>query len=181
VTLPIGLVRFTPRQGDVVSLPLTWPDVSIATRLSAEQERELRDRPGALLLDGATSDAPRVAYGTSPTLVGWLMAGAAALIVLVLGGLAVRKLAIRRERPAAAEPAVPVLPPLEAALDAVGGAEAEPDRRTALDELARLLADAERPALSRDARRLAWSQGGPQVADVEQLVSEVRRSLGEAA
>ena len=184
IELPVGVVRYTPRSGPIGSLPVTWPAVSLASRLATEQVETLRTSPQAIVLDGEADNPPPVSYAIGPSTLGWLLAGAGALAVLAFGGW----LAWRLRGPAreAAEPEAPPAEqtPLVAALVAVEQALAGEDvdaRRAALDALALELGRQGQVAPAREARRLAWSRPVPDEAGTGALLDEVRNLDREAA
>jgi hypothetical protein len=172
LTLPIGLVRYTPREGDVVSLPLEWAPVQILSRLTPDDFRAIQFAPADLAADQDLDAVPAPAFRGGPLLLGWLFVGLAAVIVLAVGGFVAWRTWPRGERGVAAE-AVPALPPLQAALDGVEASLDENDerRRAALGELARRLVEAGDDELGREARRLAWSRSGPEPDRVRALLS----------
>jgi hypothetical protein len=152
-----------------------WPPVDVASRLGAFDIQEARWR--------ADLDPPPVTYRASP---GWIavgLGGSALALALAAGLLAWRLLERRAE---AEEEAVPVetRPPLERALEHVALVSANgvlPERRRALERLARELERVEEPLLAARARRLAWAPGQPDRADVDGLTAEVRDATGTGA
>jgi hypothetical protein len=173
--LPLGFVRYTPRQGDNVTLPLSFPSVTVETRLSDDVRRDIEARPATLAAQAPPDELPELPFRGGPSLLGWLLVGAAAAILLAVGGWLAWRLWPRR---VAAEPMVTAapLPPVPAALALVEGALAggEPERRIALDELARRLRDYGETELADEATRLAWSEDGPQRDSAAQLAAAVR-------
>jgi hypothetical protein len=152
-------------------LRVDWPPVAVASRLTA-------DDGGSDALRADTSDPPPVSYRMSPILLGWLLTGAAAAIVLAVG--AAGALRVPPVRPVlAAERAKAEVPPLERALAVVEDARDDPEdvRRTALDELARTLDGNGLAALAPEARKLAWSRRAPDPDEVGRLAAAVRRAL----
>jgi hypothetical protein len=181
--LPLGFVRYTPRRGDNVTLPLSFPSVTVETRLSDDVRRDIEARPATLAAQAPPDELPELPFRGGPSLLGWLLVGAAAAILLALGGWLAWRLWPRR---VAAEPMVTdaPLPPVPAALALVEGALAggEPERRIALDELARRLRDSGETELADEATRLAWSEDGPQRDSAAQLAAAVRgRVNGDGA
>jgi hypothetical protein len=179
--LPLGLVRYSPREGDVVTLPLSWPEIEVASQLPSGVRGDLQRRPASLAAQAETDDLPPLEFRGGPGLLGWLLVGAAAALVLALGGwLAWRVWPPRVARPRLAEPEQP---PLEAAVARVEATLAEggdDERRAALDALARALVQAGEDELSRDASRLAWSEPEPQADRASSLVSVARQRTGAA-
>ena len=147
-----------------------WPPLRITSRLGAVDVPRSRWR--------ADLDFPAVSYRLSP---GWLAA------LLLLGSLASLAaagalglaLAPRRSRQAAVELAErPERTPLERALELLARENGNaPDRRRALERVARDLADAGLPALADRARELAWSPRAPSDEAVEALAADVREAL----
>jgi hypothetical protein len=181
--LPLGLVRYSPREGDVVTLPLEFPAVTVVTRLPADVRRDIVARPAALVADPGVDELPALGSRGGPLLLGWLLVGGAATIVLVLGGWLAWRLRPRREAEESAAPAGPALLPLPAALALVEASlgDGETERRVALDELARRLDESGEPDLAVEARRLAWSQAGPERERAAELAAAVRSRVdGEA-
>jgi hypothetical protein len=181
--LPLGLVRYTPREGDNVTLPLSFPSVTVGTRLSDELQRDIEDRPSALAARVSLDEVPPLQFRGGPSLLGWLLVGASAALVLALGGWLAWRYWPRRAAPVPVV-AEPTLEPLPAALALVEGALAggEPERRVALDELARRLDESGELELAGEARQLAWSETGPQRDSAAQLAETVRgRMNGQGA
>jgi hypothetical protein len=180
--LSLGLLRYTPREGDNVTLPLAFPAVTVDSRLPDDVRQDIQARPAALAASFDLDELPALPFRGGPSLLGWLLVGAAAAIVLGLGGWLAWRLWPRADEAAPAL-AAPAIAPLPAALALVEGALAaeEPERRVALDELAQRLDDAGEVELAREARQLAWSQAGPQRDSAARLAVEVRdRTNGEA-
>ena len=176
--LSLGLVRYTLLEGRNVTLPLDFPPLQVVSRLTADVRRDVAVRPAAVAADPALSQVPPLEFRGGPSLLGWLLVGAAAAIVLALGGWLAWRL---RPRRSVAEPvsALPVEPPLPAALGQVERslAGSEPERRTALDELARRLDESRERELAVETRRLAWSESGPQPDSVRELAATVRERV----
>jgi hypothetical protein len=149
-----------------------WPPVDVASRLGTFDLQEARWR--------ADLDPPAVTYRMSP---GWLAAGlGGSALLLALGAclLGWRLLERRPEDEVEAGP-VETRPPLERALEQVGLVSpngASPERRRALERLARELERVEQPALAARARRLAWARGNPEPGQVDELATDVREATG---
>jgi hypothetical protein len=181
IELSLGLLRYTPRQGDNVTLPLAFPPLVVDSRLPDDARRDIQARPAALAASFDVDELPAIPFRGGPSLFGWLLVGASAAIILGLGGWLAWRL---RPRPAeaAAAIAVPELAPLPAAIALVENALAadEPERRVALDELARRLDDSGARDLAGEARQLAWSESGPRRDSAARLAAEAReRTNGE--
>jgi len=179
IELPIGVLQYAPRQGDVVSLPLEWPPVTVESRLPAQVRTDLGSRPQAI---GAREgdQAPALVPAGRATAVGWTLIGIASALLLAAAALVA--LTLRRHR--AAEEVAPEREagdPLSAAIVALDQASGREARRVALDSLALRLDGLSDPALAREARRLAWSAAGPDEREVEVLRRAVERRLEDAA
>lgn len=179
IDLPVGLVRYTPLEGDVVSLPLTWPGVTFSTRLSAEQRADIGSRPLALSAAQGDQVPPLVPVGRA-TAIGWTLLGVSATILLAVALLIALSLRSLRAR-VSVEPESPRGPSLASALVALDEAGDDEGRRVALDALALRLGEAGEDGLARDARRLAWSRSGPAEAEVAALRDALTRLREVAA
>jgi hypothetical protein len=149
-----------------------WPPVDVASRLSAFDIQEASWR--------AALEPPGLTYRVSPGVLAAALGGAALLLALAACLLGWRLL---ERRPQEAEEEVPVesRPPLERALEHIGVVSANgatPERRRALERLARELDRVEQPTLSARARRLAWAPGNPDWSEVERLTADVRETTG---
>jgi hypothetical protein len=183
IALPVGVVRYAPRSGPIGSLPLTWPAISLSSRLPAEQVELLRTSPEAIVLDGDADNPPPVSYGIGPSALGWLLVGAGALAVLAAGGWLAWRLR-GPARTAAPEAAAGERDPLESAVAAVEQALTGEDveaRRAALDALALELGRQGHDGPAREARRLAWSRAVPDEAAARALLDELRVAGRDAA
>jgi hypothetical protein len=158
------------------TLSVAFPTMTVASRLAPGDVDEAAFRADA-------ASPPALDYSVEPGLLGWLLAGAAAAVVLALAGAAFA-LARRTAPPQAAAPAASgTLPPLARALARLDAAAAagEPERRAALDELARALEPDGRTELVAEIRRRAWSRTAPEEADVRRLAASVAPGSGEEA
>jgi hypothetical protein len=149
-----------------------WPPLDVASRLGAFDIQEARWR--------ADLDPPAVSYRAGPGRLAAGLGGSA--LVLALGAclLAWRLLERRPDEEAEAAPAE-TRPPLERALEHVGLVSANgglPERRRALERLARELERVEEPTLAARARRLAWAPGQPDRTAVDHLTADVRDATG---
>jgi hypothetical protein len=173
--LPLGVVRYSPREGDVVTLPLSWPDVTVVTRLDSPGLAAALDRPETVVADPAFDAVPPLGLRGGSSLLGWLLIGAACALVAAAGiALAVR-LRPRPEQQAAVADEGSALDPVDAALAHLRTAADADGTRLALDGLARALAVEGEERLAADARRLAWSQAGPVAERIDTLVGAVAR------
>ena len=150
---------------------LDWPPFEVASRVSPAAVEQLRWRASDTVLPAVTT---RVGPGGLAVV---LLAIAAALV-----GIAVwlaRRL-WRTEPEGVVEEERAPRSPLERALDLVladsSNGAASPDRRRALERLARELTNVGQDGLAGDARALAWAPGpatGDDVAGFAQRVTEV--------
>jgi hypothetical protein len=152
-----------------------WPAVDVASRLGSFDIQEARWR--------ADLDPPAVSYRVSP---GWLAAALGGTALLLALGACLLGWRLLERRPEEEAEAVPIesRPPLERALEHVGLVSANgasPERRRALERLARELERVEQPGLAARARRLAWARGNPESGEVEELASDVREATGPSA
>ena len=155
-----GFVLYGPNGREA----LDWGGVEVASRLSAAD----RVRPALRLAD---EPPPAPTFSASPNGAAALLLGGAGLLVLaalVLLGLEVRRV-VRRRRdrdPFAG------LSPLARALALLERARTPAERRTALDRLAREVADGE---LAAEARRLAWSEEAPDAPHAAAVAARAAR------
>jgi hypothetical protein len=150
---------------------LDWPAFEVASRVSPAAVEQLRWRASDTALPAVTT---RIGPGG--------LAVVLLAIAAVLAGLAVwlaRRL-WRTEREGVVEEEQPDRSPLERALDLVltgsSNGAASPDRRRALERLARELSNIGQDGLAGDARALAWAPGattGDDVAGFARRVTEV--------
>jgi hypothetical protein len=185
------------RGGFATTIPIQFPAVGVASRLSEDAIRTARRRTGPLrVIEGPASGVglqealrlvrddsrqlPAASYNVSPTLL--------VAILLVLAGLlalAAVVLVVRYVRPPAAATVRPtspvlVLSPLEHALGEldVALADGQVDRqRKALELLAHELGRSGEDALAAEARQVAWGQGSVARDDAQMLARTVRLSL----
>jgi hypothetical protein len=102
--------------------------------------------------------------------------------VLGAGAIVYRPLAARRR--AAVEVEVDTRPPLERALELARLASQNggtPERRKALERVARELVGLGLPDLAARARTIAWSPAGPSADAVEQIARDARAATGGTA
>jgi hypothetical protein len=152
---------------------LDWPPFEVASRVSPEAVEQLRWRASDTVL-------PAVTTRIGPGGVAVVVLGIAA----VLAGIAVwlaRRL-WRTERVGVVEEERPDRSPLERALELVlsgsSNGAASPDRRTALERLARELTNVGQDGLAGDARALAWAPGAATADDVTGFARRVTEITG---
>jgi hypothetical protein len=173
LAFPNAVLRYRTAAGAARRLPLSWPTITVASRLDDED----RAAPAAHLR--ADAAPPPVSYDVAPgPLVDGLVAGSALLVLAAAGLLS---LALRRRRPAAGPETAAVSSPIEDALRLVRETAAnghDPGlRRLALQRLVRELRTAGEPALADDASRLAWSDGPPSPAGANEIADRVEREV----
>lgn len=178
-----GVMRYTPRQGEVVTLPFEFPSVTVVSRISPDVQRDIVVQPAALVTDAALEELPPLQPRGGASLLGWLLVGAAAAIVLALGAWLAWRLWPRRptEEPREVDPEERSLPAALARVERALASDTR-ERRLVLDELALQLEASSEPILAGEARRLAWSEAGPQRDDTARLAATVVERLnGEAS
>ena len=172
-----AVVRYPDAVVGQATIAADWPPVTMSTRITAEDLSEPSFRTAA--------EPVAPSYGIAPGLLGWLLAGGAAALVLVVSALTARRLWRAAPAPSAIPEAGTADESLQAALAEVGrtrtGESDEDERRIALDTLARRLERDGSPELARDARRLAWSRASPEGKPLDDLCAAVAEALGEAA
>ena len=159
------------------SLIVEWPRFEVTARVddTALAQRAWR----------ADVTAPAPSYRWSPGfLAAVLLAGTAAFAALGLG--LVWRLARRRElvAPEEEEAETPALPPLERALELAREASQNgdaPDRRRALERVARELGGRGLPELADRARALAWASGAADPAAIDALARDARAAANGGA
>jgi hypothetical protein len=163
LVLPHVRASVSERNGTVVSASSAWPTLEVRGRVLTS------DLAAATPPFQADTTPPPLTYRWAPATFATVLDGLAALFALAAVGIGASQALgrARRRRPAAADA-------LERALRLAREAETlpAPDRRRALDLLARLLG---RDGLSRTASQLAWSEPEPESDEVEELVSEIER------
>jgi hypothetical protein len=169
--LPPATVRYRAG-GSEHAAPVSWPPLLVASRLPAAGPPVARER----------SDVPPVTASVDPRLLGWALAGAAGLLLLLAGGAVARRLAARPQPVDGLRPEE--VPALRAALANVERLAADDTaaRRAALDRLAQTLAAAGLARLAPEVRVLAWSETAPTGDPMRRLAETIERVLeGEAA
>jgi hypothetical protein len=169
---PEGFVRYRFVEGSGPGRQLLeWPSVEVASRVTPDDLEALRWR-------ASETDLPTTTTRVGPVGLAVVLLALAAVLVGVAIWLARRLW--RTEPEIVAEDVGPERSPLERALglvlaDTQNGA-APPDRRRALERLARELAVMDQPGLADDARALAWA---PRSASNEEIAGFARR-VGDA-
>lgn len=168
---PLAMLRYGGRTYAVL-----WPPVTVASRLTLA---DLQQPTFRVELNHATRSSP----GLRPQLLGWSLAGGAALLAIAALG------AVFLGRQPDLQPAAPfrLQQPERSAIEvalrsveqALHGDEA--GRRTALDGLAAVLDDEGFDELAGQTRALAWSAGTPGGMSVLELVHAVRTGARRAA
>jgi hypothetical protein len=179
VRLPPLLVAYKLRSGKLETRIVTWPALIVSSRLALGDIAQLQTvnvPPFA-----ASTTLPKSSYAIDPTLLRWLLAAAA---LVLLGGAAwlVRRALAPPAEPVAVEP-VAVDPyegmtQLERALVGVRRTLADadvPQRRRALEQLALALAAYNGGGYAATATALAWSEPPPTAATTRGLVHEVEQ------
>jgi hypothetical protein len=168
---PLQIGTRGPRSGGQAP---PWPTLEIVSRLDPTATQDVRWR-------AETRTLPEPEYRVDATLatVG-LLGGAGALAGVAV--LLLLPLAPRRRGEALEEETAADVSPLERALLRLEGSRngAAPDRRRALELVARELEAHGEHALAVEARRLAWSQGAPSEADAAAFAGSVRAAAAAA-
>jgi hypothetical protein len=151
---------------------VTWPELRLSSRLDPSDRTSPKLRAGLVPIAA-------LSYRVSPGTAAWLLTALALLLGFAGVALAVRALAPSRARVRVRRPGRS-LGPLERALALLREASARGDataERKALERLAWELRQAREERLSRAARRLAWSEPGPEPEPVGALTEEVARTV----
>ena len=168
------------------SVGVGWPPVEVASQMSPREVALLTpiDQPPYR----ASLALPKVSYSISPTLLVWLLAAGAALLLAAAGLLVLR---FARATAAVLEPVrEPELPPvpgrevsaLERALILLERARergAVPDQRQALEHLAGELRRSGERELAGSATVLAWAEEPPATDATKALAAAVQRRIAE--
>jgi hypothetical protein len=171
---PPARVNYIPRRGDgIETLEVRWPRLAVGSRVTALDLAQPEFRAAAPV-------RPRVSYGVSPRLLGWSLAGGAAL---ALAGAALLARRLWPKAPIEAPAGRAERLTLEEALRDLARAQVAgvEERRIALDELAHALDDLGLSTLATRTRRLAWSRREPAPEAIADLVEAVREKRAEAA
>lgn len=154
--------------GSPLRATASWPTLHVQGRVTKSDLA----RSSPPFRSNTTLQSP--SYRVAPSTLAWLLDGAAVVLALAGGTLAVYE-ARRRARRRRGEPTVDEL---ERALRLAREAENRPppDRRRALGLLARLL-DARDRRLSGTASDLAWAEPEPEQAALATFVADVEREV----
>ena len=170
--LPTGTVFYRFREAPrPVGREIEWPQMTLLERASGEEVE------GGLWRVDAPAITP-VSYRFSPGWLAALLFGASLAFLLVAAAIVWQF--VERRREPEAEPVVDTRSPLERALDAARLASlngAVPERRRALERVARELSALGEEELAARARTLAWSPDGAS----RQAVEDFARDALEAA
>jgi hypothetical protein len=173
---PNAALRYTTTSGHAGRLAVTWPEITVASRLD---DADRADPAAHLRADTAP---PPVSYDLSPGPLTIGLTAAAALLVLAAGALVL--LAFRRRAaPVAATEAETDGSPLELALRLVRETASNGDqpelRRLALQRLVRELRASDAAALADAAGWLAWSDGAPAPGTAREFADRVENEVSE--
>jgi hypothetical protein len=161
-----AFVRYVGSAFGMSVLPVAWPAITVTSRLSSEADESAFR---------VAESPPQPSTSIDPTVLGWLLAGAAAALVLAVASAAFVLLRRGAPEPVSIEPQREELPPLESALETLDrvrdGNEAE--RRVALDELARALEQDGNPALAPRATQRARERRAPAANQIDAHAPEV--------
>jgi hypothetical protein len=161
----------TPAGTATAGWPTAWIDSRVRTQdLASPTLHAPLDEPG------------RPSYRVQPTIVGWSLAGMAGLLIVGTGGALALTLTQRRGRTGLL-PLGSDASPLEHALVQVQNASAgsEPERRRALESLARALEDTGLESVAEAPRAIAWSRRAPGRRGMRELAAAIREAIGRAA
>jgi hypothetical protein len=167
VQLPTGSVFYRARSAPrPVAREIEWPQITFARRAT---ERDIETANWRV-------DSPAispVSYRFSPGSLAAVLFGGSLAFLLVAAAIAWQFVELRRE--AEAEEVIDTRPPLEKALDAARLASLNgdvPERRRALERVARELTALGEEDLATRARTLAWSREGASRQGVEELAAD---------
>ena len=169
VELPPGRIAYRYRgTAGRAGQTIRWPLVRATSRVSTAELERARWRADPRIV-------PAASYSTSPGVLAGVLLTASVLLLLLGGAIGWRLIAPRVR--VAAEPEADTRPPLERALELARLASrngSAPDRRKALERLARELGGVGLGDLAERARTLAWSPAGPSPDAVDQLARDAR-------
>jgi hypothetical protein len=167
----LGRAEYRLALGGLAADAFDWPTLEVATRVSPFDVERASWR-------AEVRELPDVSYRLSPTVLGASLLGGAVVLVLAASAIAVR-LVPRRRRADEVEDEAPRLTALDRALALVAETSSNgsvPERRQALERLARELGETPLAELEGRARRLAWSQEPPSPAAAQSLAEDVREA-----
>jgi hypothetical protein len=170
VTLPPATARGRTHEGARVTIPVTWPKLTVHSRLTADD------------IAFGEPTAPRfvavdVDYGVSPGRLGWLLVALAVVLIGVAGVLVASVVAGRRKERVLRLP--PHLGAVERSLALARHALDEGDIEGGRKALERLSAELERSGqddLAEQVTRIAWSPPGPSEEELDDLTHLVGSS-----
>ena len=169
IELPPGRIAYRYRgTAGRAGQTIRWPLLRVTSRLSAPALEAGRWRADPRIV-------PAASYSVSPGVLAGVLLTGSILLLLLAGAIGWRLIAPRVQ--VAAGPEVDTRPPLERALELARAASqngSAPDRRKALERLARELGGVGLGDLADRARTLAWSPAGPSPDAVEQLARDAR-------
>ncbi|HST25634.1 MAG TPA: hypothetical protein VLJ76_06560 [Gaiellaceae bacterium] len=172
---PNASVQYRTTNDRAKRLGVTWPEITIASRLSDA------DRLDPSVHFRADTSPPPVSYDVSPGALAIGLVVGSALLVLGAAGLVL--LAFRRRTAPAAAPLLVEGSPLAHALrlvrETASNGNHPEQRRLALQRLVRELRATDAEKLADDAGRLAWSDGPPSTANANEFADQVEKEIGE--
>lgn len=163
IALPKATARGRTHEGVPVSVPVTWPPLTVHSRLTADDIAA--GEPAA-----PSFVAVDVDYGVSPDRLGWALVALALVLFLTAGLLVASVVAGKRKERVLRLPAH--LGAEERALalarHALGEGDVDGGRR-ALERLSAELESTGRDDLAGEVTRIAWSSPGPSEAELDDL------------
>ena len=170
--LPTGTVFYRFRQAPrPVGREIEWPQMTLVERASGEEVE------GGVWRVDAPAITP-VSFRFNPGWLAALLFGASLAFLLVAAAIVWQF--VERRREPEVEPVVDTRSPLERALDAARLASlngAVPERRRALERVARELSSLGEDELAARARTLAWSPDGASRQAVEDFARDARAAV----
>ena len=170
ITLPRATARGRTNDGARVTIPVTWPTLTVHSRLTADDVA--LGEPSAPRFVAVDVD-----YGVSPDRLGWALVAIAVVLVGVAGVLVASVVAGRRKERVLRLPAH--LGAVERSLALARHALDEGDVEGGRKALERLSAELERSGqddLADQVTRIAWSPPGPSEAELDDLTRLVGSS-----
>lgn len=176
IQLPLGGVFYRYRDAPrPVEREVEWPEIEFATRATEEDVEAGRWRIDAAAITPTS-------YRFSPGILALVLFGGSLGFLVIAGLIAWQFVGPRQVVVPEAE--VDSRPPLERALEVAHLASlngALPERRRALERVARELTKLDREDLAERARTLAWSPRGASREAVDELARDARTALERAA